>query len=154
MSNIPNIKLVSHTKSYLSIFYRIRLKDYFEVLQMHLNDKYKTLYDELSKYSDATEECCPITRAGKADVNPDVTLGQMLLIAGKMFYFAENYDEYLDICKKNESKPLTAEALEAKAFDIISGIMIKPFDELLATPDGKTIFKKITSAKRRKDGHK
>lgn len=133
-------KTKNNLHSFMQIFYNIRLKDYFSMLETHLDRKYHIIFEDIVRCSDANNLYILQKRKEKAEINPDVTIGDMLMIALKMDNALEKY-----------SMPYPQEGLNEIAYDITKSIMIDPFYALFETPKGKAVFKEITTNKNRKD---
>lgn len=133
-------KTKNNLHSFMQIFYNIRLKDYFSMLETHLDKKYRGISEDIIKYSDANNLYVLQKRKEKAEINPDVTIGDMLMIALRMDNATAKY-----------GMPYPQEALNEIAYDITKSIMIDPFYALFETPKGKAVFKEITTNKNRKD---
>jgi hypothetical protein len=133
-------KTKNNLHSFMRIFYNIRLKDYYRMLETHLDKKYQGISEDIIKYSDANNLYFLQRTKEEAEINPDVTIGDMLTIARRMDNATEKYD-----------MPYPQKTLDEIAYDITKAIMIDPFYALFETPKGKAVFKEITTNKNRKD---
>ena len=133
-------KADDHFLSVLRIFYNIRLKDYFEMLETYFGREYKNNLNFLLGYSDADSKYYLKNTPENADIYEDITIGQMMLIARKM----DNVPEDIEV-------PYPQNELHRIAYKITTIIMIEPFKLLFGSPYGKEVFEKITTKKNRKD---
>lgn len=135
-----NSELNNNMHSLMRIFYSISLKDYFAMLETYFGSTYKTKCQKLLLYSDADDNYLLKNKEEYAEINPDVTIGEMMKIALK-----------LDRSAENNNMPYPQDRLDNIAYVIVKNIMIEPFYRLFETPDGKTTFNKVTNPKSRKD---
>lgn len=134
-------KTKNNLHSFMRIFYNIRLKDYFSMLETHFDRrKYHIIFEDIVGCSDANNLYILQRTKQEAKINPDVTIGDMLMIARRMDNATEKYN-----------MPYPQKILDEIAYDITKSIMIDPFYALFETPRGKAVFKEITTNKNRKD---
>ena len=67
----------------MRIFYSISLKDYFAMLETYFGSTYKTKCQKLLLYSDADDNYLLRNKEEYAEINPDVTIGEMMKIIKK-----------------------------------------------------------------------
>ncbi|MBQ8843157.1 MAG: hypothetical protein IJZ65_11070 [Ruminiclostridium sp.] len=122
------------------LFYNIKLKDYFAMLALFLDGCYNSEYSRLSVYSDADERYTPRKgfRLENKDVNPDITIGEMLCIASRLRTC--DYDEI-------ENPSFTPLGKDILGCEIVQSLMITPFYHMFCTEKGRKAFENLTNTK-------
>ncbi len=122
------------------LFYNVKLKDYFAMLALFVDGAYNSEYSGLSVYSDADE--CYTPRKGfrleNKDVNPDITIGEMLCIARRLLTFEYN---------GTREPPYPPAIMNVLGNHIVEEMMIKPFYDMFCTEKGRKAFENLTNTK-------
>lgn len=118
-------------------FYNIKLKDYFDMLSTYVDKKYEKEYKGILQYSAADSNYLIHDSKTRANINPDVTIGEMLNIAYKL----KASDEYEEL----EKLPYDQQVMAFIGYRISKSIMVEPFYDLFKTAKGKKALERINN---------
>ena len=114
-----------------SMFYRVKIKDYFKFLSMYVDKKfYEEQYKCLLAYS-AADQQYRYYPDNEIEPNTEATIGDLLLIAKAQMEISDDYDG------------LEARRFEERGIAIVRALVIKPFYQLFATEKGKKTTSKL-----------